>query len=335
MSTTLQHSRIEPGNMALSRRLPWRGCRQLCIALLLCLLNTHNSPAAESRADAVWLLTGGEHPDLVKAFIHRLATGPLPQPKVRVIDTANGLDTSKTAGDAHPSALIIAIGSTAARLAHATPRTQPVLDILIPRQLYEQLSTVGTAQSALYIDQPLERQLNLCRLIVPEVMRLAVLYGPASRTTDSALRSSALRLGITVHARQVNSGSNPNAALDDVLDDSQLLLALPDPDVFNRYTVAGLLLTAYHHDVPVVGFSAAYVKAGALAAVFSTPEQIGRDAAEIVLAARTDAGWALPVARYPKYFEVAVNRQVGRSLNLKLRDDIDLKRVLEQQEHAQ
>ncbi len=149
------------------------------------------------------------------------------------------------------------------------------------------------------------------------------------------MRRAAQRSGINLIAQHVAAGTNPNAALEQVLEDSQLLLALPDPDVFTRYTVAGLLLTSYHHAVPVIGFSAAYVKAGALAAVYSTPEQIGRDAAEMVLAARTDAGWTLPAPRYPTYYNVAVNRQVGRSLSLKLPDDTELHRALSHQEQAQ
>ena len=289
-------------------------------------------------AGPVWLLTshaGGDYQQVADAFTQRLATTEQDHTDVRVIAVEN--DPGALALDKYGPrpGLIVAIGSAAARLAQTMPGNQPVLNILIPRLLYEQLTPAGSAHSALYIDQPFERQLNLCRLIVPELRQLAVLYGPTSRDSGSDLRSAAQRSGIDLIAQHVTAGANPNAALDQVLDDSQLLLALPDPEVFTRYTVAGLLLTAYHHAVPVIGFSAAYVKAGALAAVYSTPEQIGRDAAEMVLAARTDAGWTLPAPRYPTYYNVAVNRQVGRSLGFKLPDDTELHRALSHQEQAQ
>lgn len=330
----LSSPRIEPDRRSLVRQiLTWTGRRLRVVVLLLCVFNTISASAA----DMVLLLSSsanGDYPEVVSAFTQRLATAPAPQPLVKVIDAEAGTAALTATLTATPPALIVAIGSVAARLAHAAPRTQPVLDILVPRLLYAQLPVTGSAQSALYIDQPFERQLNLCRLIVPDLHRLAVLYGPDSRDYDRDLRRDARRLDIRLTTGQVAAGANPNAALDAVLDDNQLLLAVPDPTVFNRYTVAGLLLTAYHHGVPIVGFSAAYVKAGALAAVYSTPEQIGREAAEMVLAAHEGGHWTLPAPRYPSYYNVAVNRQVGRSLNLKLPDEADLERALTQQEHT-
>ncbi len=303
--------------------------RQLCIGLMLFLISAQTGLATETRTETVWLLssrTGGDYQEVVDAFMQRLAT--VPQLKVRALIAATEADMPTVKFAAAAADLIVAIGSDAARLAETLPRTHPVLDILIPRLLYEQLTTAGSTRSALYIDQPFERQLHLCRLLVPNLRELAVLYGPSSQSSDSELRRVAQRFGITLKTQHVTAGNNPNAALDRILDGSQLLLALPDPDVFTRYTVAGLLLTTYHHGVPVLGFSAAYVRAGALAAVYSTPEQIGRAAAEMALSAHTSAGWILPAPRYPAYFKVAVNRQVGRSLNLKLPKSRRLQRSL-------
>jgi putative tryptophan/tyrosine transport system substrate-binding protein len=307
--------------------------RRLVFFLLLYFVQVQPVMAA----GPVWLLmshAGSDYQQVADAFVNRLGTEEKMRIEVRVINAEKESVILASDKDGTGPGLIVAIGSTASRLAHAAPPALPVLDILIPRLLYEQLTPAGGSRSALYIDQPFERQLNLCRLIVPDLHNLAVLYGPTSQGSDSDLRRAAQQSDINLIARHVAEGGNTNAALDQVLEDSQLMLALPDPDVFTRYTVAGLLLTAYHHAVPVIGFSAAYVKAGALAAVYSTPEQIGRDAAEMVLAAHRDTGWSLPAPRYPAYYSVAVNRQVGRSLSLKLPDETDLQRSLAHQEQA-
>ncbi len=311
------------------------------VALMLALLLAGKTAAADT--DTILLLTqrdNGDHAQLADAFMQRIATAGASRPSVRQLDV-DALGAGTLPDGAQRPGLIVAVGSRAAQRAQAVAHDTPVLHVLIPRLRYEELYPADTTHTerrlhtALYIDQPFKRQLNLCRLIVPDLRHLAVLYGPTSQDSDRDLRSAAQQSGISLITQHVTAGTNPNAALDQVLDDSQLLLALPDPDVFTRYTVAGLLLTAYHHAVPIIGFSAAYVKAGALAAVYSTPEQIGRDAAEMALAARTDAGWALPAPRYPAYYNVAVNRQVGRSLSLKLPDDTDLQQALAHQEQAQ
>ncbi len=319
------------------RRELLRSGRMTYIGLLVLLLHPQTGMGAESRSADVWLLSShasGEYREVADAFVQRLAAAPAPQPKVRVIIAGTDKDVLTQMSATDPPALVVAVGGDAARLTQTLSRMQPVLDILVPRLLYERLSPVEGARSALYIDQPITRQLKLCRLIVPGLRQLAVVYGPTSQDSDPDLRSAAKRLGINLIRQYVQAGTNPNTALDQILNDSQLLLALPDPDVFNRYTVAGLLLTAYHHAVPIIGFSASYVKAGAIAAVYSTPEQIGREAAEIVLAARSGTGWNLPAPRYPSYFTVTVNRQVGRSLNMNLPDGSDLQQSLMHQEQS-
>jgi ABC-type uncharacterized transport system substrate-binding protein len=85
--------------------------------------------------------------------------------------------------------------------------------------------------------------------------------------------------------------------------------------------------------VPVIGFSQAYVRAGALAAVHSTANQIGRQAGEwIAELAHTD-NWQLGTPRYPRYYSVAVNTQVAQSLNLNVRNENVLLQQLQQLEN--
>jgi ABC-type uncharacterized transport system substrate-binding protein len=105
-----------------------------------------------------------------------------------------------------------------------------------------------------------------------------------------------------------------------VLTASDILLALPDSVVFTRDTARSVLLATYRYQRPLIGFSQAYVNAGALAAAFSSPAQIARQTAELLQslpAGRT----ALPAPVYPTYFSVAVNRSVARALALDVASD--------------
>ena len=113
---------------------------------------------------------------------------------------------------------------------------------------------------------------------------------------------------------------------------SDLLLAAPDAQVYTRSTLQGMLLSAYRANNPVIGFSSAYVRAGALAAVYSTPEQIGRQAAEMILRAAGQTDWQLPAPQNPRYFSVEVNRDVARALGLSLEEDSRLLERLKRSE---
>ena len=107
----------------------------------------------------------------------------------------------------------------------------------------------------------------------------------------------------------------------DLLENSDVLLSLPDPLVFNSGTIHHLLVATYHQKIPVIGFSRAFVEAGALLAVYSTPAQTGRQAAEIVQQVLRTPVRALPPPQYPKYFAIAVNRRVAASLGLEVPDE--------------
>ena len=62
------------------------------------------------------------------------------------------------------------------------------------------------------------------------------------------------------------------------------------------------------------------VKAGALAALYSTPLQIGRQAAELLIA----HGTHLPLPATPSKFSIDINRSVADAFGLRLPEESDL-----------
>ena len=119
--------------------------------------------------------------------------------------------------------------------------------------------------------------------------------------------------------------------LQQVLSGSDVFLALADPLVFNSNSIQNILLTTFRAQVPVVAFSPAYVRAGALLALHATPEQAGRQAAGLVL----EALRGLPLPERPvesNDFEVSVNEHVARVFGLQL-DAKALRLALRRAEH--
>jgi ABC-type uncharacterized transport system substrate-binding protein len=113
-----------------------------------------------------------------------------------------------------------------------------------------------------------------------------------------------------------------------VLAQSDVMLGVVDPLVFSRTSAQSVLLTAYRRRVPLIGISSAYVDAGALAAVYSTPAQIGRQLAELIEQFSQNPTAKLPPPQYPKYFSVAVNYQAAEVLGLDIDDEENLERRL-------
>jgi ABC-type uncharacterized transport system substrate-binding protein len=237
--------------------------------------------------------------------------------------------------------LIVPIGLSAAEAALARdkrPPSSPVLCLLIPRQSFEALAWAqGVGRdgriSAVYIDQPFARQLDLIRAALPDRSRLGVIVGPTSAALADELREKARERDLAVSLADVSDSAGVYAALQKVLPQADMLLALPDPIAFNATTAYGLLLASYHAQVPVIGFSDGLVKAGALLALFSTAAQQGSQGGEIA-AKLLSADARLSPPQHPRYFTVRVNASVARSLGLRLPDEQSLMRALVEREIA-
>lgn len=215
---------------------------------------------------------------------------------------------------------IIAVGTLAAQAVAAQRPGVPVVNALLPQAAFERIVRRHGMEearfSAVLLDQPVARYLDLLRSAFPERSRFAVLLGPDSAVELAAITQAAASRRLQLVAATVHTEKEIHASLQELLGNADVLLALPDSLVFNSNTLPHILLTAYHARVPVIGFSPAYVTAGATLAVFSTPRQIGRQAGE--LARHAVAGEALPPPQRPREFSLGVNAHVARSLGIVL-----------------
>lgn len=199
----------------------------------------------------------------------------------------------------------------------------PVLATLLPRAAFDARQTGGARPlrvvSAVVLDQPLGRQMALIKRALPDRRLVAVLPGPQTRPLLGTLeREAAARDLRLVATPPVNTSDDIYPSLKEALANADVLLAQPDPLIYNGASLQNILLTSYRARVPLVAFSSAYVKAGALIAVYSTPAQVARHAAG--MARGWLAGRGLPPVQSPQEFAVAVNPRVAASLGLQLDD---------------
>lgn len=240
---------------------------------------------------------------------------------------------------APPSArLYVTLGAAAAAALSKSTLAAPTLCTLLPRSSFDGvLSSSGrkasTQFSALLLDQPVGRQLELIRLALPTVRRVGVLRGADASAEMTLLRAVAQARGFQFTEVMVGAGDSLFPAIKDVLDGSDVLLALPDARVYNSNTVQNILLASFRAKVPMMAFSPSYVRAGALLAVHVSPVQIGLQAA--ALAGAVLQGKSLPEAPvYSREFEVTVNEHVARSFGLVI-DPETLRQSLRRRESLQ
>ena len=224
--------------------------------------------------------------------------------------------------------LTVAIGTRALEAALSRP-ARPVLSLLVPQLTYERLASGQHQVSALYLDQPLTRQLQLLGLALPGLKKAGATLGPASRGLQAELQSAAKASGIQVNSAVIDQGSDLYAALTELAEDSQAFLLLPDPVVVQRGALKNFFLHTYRLKKPVLAYSAPLVKSGALLGLYATPAQLGGEAAGWISESWSGDGFQLGAPRYPKRFTIGVNRTVARSLEIDLPSEEALGRRLE------
>lgn len=218
--------------------------------------------------------------------------------------------------------VVVTLGTAALRTVLARPGRAPlVIATLLPKLGYERVLAdfgrrPGSHVAAVYLDQPIGRQLDLLRLALPKTRTLGVVWGPESVSQQAALLSAAQSRDIALATGFVTPTTALGAALRAALIDADAFIAVPDGQVFNSNTVSNMLITTYRARVPVIAFSPSYVRAGALLSVHTTPVQAGTQAGTVVK--RYLQSGVAPESQYPQEFEVTVNELVARSLGLSL-----------------
>lgn len=233
--------------------------------------------------------------------------------------------------------LLIPIGSKASQLAmQYAPPDSTIVSTFIPSQRFRQLTTTYTtalnkrhiSTTAIYLDQPLERQLKLARHIIPKLQRLGFTLGPDSQYRLPQLKQAATDMNLTLNYQTLTLESNPIQRIQPIMESSELFLVIPDQSTLNKTTAKWLLYMSLRNKVPLLAFSQNYVKAGAIAACITLPEDIGRYTAEQLHKVVTGT---LPPPSHNPYFKVITNPRVARQLGLSIESAETLQQKLVEQ----
>lgn len=287
-----------------------------CAAALLLLSNAAGRVFAEPLLVNVILSeNGGSYSEFSAALRENL------------LDSNVTLSIQDAAQPQPNSGLIIAVGMKAASVV-ANNYAHTVLNVMIPKSGHKKLLhdfpgwEKSSLYSSIYLDQPIERQLGLIAASLPDRDRVGVLLDSHTQDELEQLRQKAIEYGLSLYEQKVEADTPLFDALQNVLQHSDVVLALPAPAIYNSSTLRNILVSTYQAGIPLVGFSSAYVRAGAICAVFSSPAHFALQASMLVR--KFIETGILPSAQYPKFYEVAVNHRVAQSLGININDSDEL-----------
>lgn len=214
--------------------------------------------------------------------------------------------------------LIIALGSKVTKTLLESSINKPTLSLLIPKDFSDALEKNhpnATHWSRLLIDQPINRHFDLISAILGPHHKTGLLLGPYTQQSESLFEKAATESKQSLATYYINQTDQLSSALKSLSKEADILLALPDPGIYNKSTTRSILLSSYRYKLPIIGFSKAYVKAGAIAAIYSEPEQISTQTINISDQFFDKNNFEKKVY-YPTNFSVSLNHKVARSMNI-------------------
>lgn len=204
----------------------------------------------------------------------------------------------------------------------AARASQKPLLLLLPEAAS---AALHEGETAVYWAPSLSDQLRLARRIMPGLRRVGLVAEIQDMPRAQALSAvaSAQKLELLVRP------TTPALLVRDVARlaaQTDVLLAPVNNELFNRDNLKAVLLAAYRQNRVFIGPSPAYVRAGALASLYASPEILAADVAAAVRVWQRQGRWPSPALA--SRFDVITNPQVAHALGLRLPDAVTLTQML-------
>jgi len=276
--------------------------------LLICLWPLGGPWASEI------LLTASQDSPSVEQFVHALRERR-PNDNVRFVP----VDELGRPAKLDPAIRLILLDSASLEWRLTENPGPPALALRVSRvQAEKRLGKLRPPYlSLLWSDPPLDRQLRLTRYLLPQARRIGVLYGQHSQFLLEELRRAAQPMGLEIVA-QAWPDLRDSRPLQTLLQNSDVLLGIDDPQLYSPKTAKNLLLSSYARQMALIGPTAGFVRAGSLASTLS--DQDDWLAVLDRLLDQSPGKW--PRALYPKHFHVVGNQQVARALGVETIDPL-------------
>jgi putative ABC transport system substrate-binding protein len=211
--------------------------------------------------------------------------------------------------DVAPGTAIVALGVRAARTLAQWPLRTRVVDCMIGGDF-----APAANATVVPLAIPIAAQVQWLRRLIPAARRIAIVYDPAENDATAATAARELTAaGYTAMTAPAHTPAELPQALAR-LAGADALLALPDRTIYTPALAKGLLLFTYRTQTPMVAFSDAWVRAGALYGLEWDYAALGRYCAALALQGVAPADAAAPSMPAPR---VSVNRRAAQQLKLK------------------
>jgi len=262
------------------------------------------------QADSVGLVVENKSPQTV-AFYTQLAD-MTPDHDIQLYSLDNLPDDLSTT----PVDRWVAMGAKSLAIMLGRLNSQkPALGLFVSEQAITKLTSLYPKAKYSILDNTptLDRQLALIKAIDPQVKSIAYYHADDATAPSTALIKMAKSLKLDLNASPLPDPLNWERDSLKALKDSDVVMGIDDSGVYNATTIRSILMRLYRANKPLFGPDNGYVRAGAVASTYSGVKETLQATAQLLNSTKP---WPR-VIKNP-YYDVSINEQVARSLNLTL-----------------
>lgn len=305
-------------------------------ALILCVLLWISAPVCADTPEVEVILSSGasHYEGVYQAFSNYLTNHPS---KARISKQILDDDGRPVEISSH-SNLVVAVGVNACQQTISQISSSPLLCTFLPRSAFYSIIEEHPEHqrngmvSAIFLDQPVSRYMLLIHELMPSASQLGTVVGPVSGQLLPEINALGAQHQLTVNVANIDEESNPVKVLSPMVESSDVILVTPDRAKLNKVTAKWLLHLSIRQRIPVIAFSKAYANAGALASIYSTPDDIGTDSGQFVELWLNNTRTSLDKPRYPRLYSLSTNQNVARALRITLASGSELKAAIDKAE---
>ncbi|MGD2170931.1 MAG: hypothetical protein PVI79_08905 [Gammaproteobacteria bacterium] len=224
-----------------------------------------------------------------------------------------------------PAPLLVALGLPAARAIENAPPGATSFNAYLTYEQFRELESEN--QVGVLLDQPLYRYLAFCKILLAMDSVATIVEQPVD--LDAREARVLTDLDFSFNQYRVDENNKLLPVLRRLLQQNDALLMLPRKAIFNRQSLKGVLLTSYRYRKPAISYSPAHVMAGALASIYSSPDDIGRHLAELINRKLRNPETPLPAYEFARFYTIATNTRVARALELELPGEHEIRARME------
>ena len=225
----------------------------------------------------------------------------------------------------HGRRMYVALGAEATSAVRAIDTGSALVSAYLTLEQYQLIDI--DSQFAVLLDQPLQRYLAFCKLML-NIDSVGIISHQAI-DPDTQVLQALDQFQLTLNQYRVDADKKLLPVLRDLLSSNDALLMLPRQAIYNRDSLQAVLMTSYRMGKPAISFSPAHVKSGALAAIYSSPVDIGRHLALVVNQHRTGTPANPRGYEYARFYTISKNQRIARALLLSLPEESKIRSRLD------